>query len=257
MAIEMPEMVQKSLDAPIQGIRAFLLTGRAGVGKTALTEKVAKEWGAEYVFIQCTPGMTETELIYTVLPSEETVSGVKLIEGKLLEAVKASCHSKVVLCLDEWDKTRPTADAFLLDFLQNCRVSWRTDGESVVEGKSENMIVFLTSNNERDFSEPLLRRVIVIPIEPLSPSEIKRVLEEEYGVCKEHAPLLTQLYADTIEARLDKPATIQELVQLEQMIHRLSEPDWDELVFSLILKTDEQAEIFKEYLRRNHNRRKW
>lgn len=143
------------------GVKAFLLCGPAGVGKTMTTKTIAEMWGAKYVFIQCTPNMSENELLYSIIPTEETKSGVKIVEGKIVEATKNSLNNKTVLVLDEWDKTRPSADAFLLDFLQNCRISWRLDG-SVIEGNTANLVVFLTSNGERELSEPLLRRLIVI-----------------------------------------------------------------------------------------------
>lgn len=92
----------------------------------------------------------------------------KTILGPLPEALIKSREKLSILVLDEFDKTRPSAGALLLDFLQNCRVSVRISNEDkVIRGNPENLIVFLTSNEEREFSEPLLRRVIVINIPPL------------------------------------------------------------------------------------------
>jgi MoxR-like ATPase len=237
-------------------MRAIMLTGPAGTGKTALTRQIADSSGASYTFIQCTAGMDEGELLYKMLPSEETAAGVKVIPGKLIEAIDASTKGKSVLVLDEWDKTRPSADAFLLDFLQNARVSWRINGASMIMGNPANLVVFLTSNAEREFSEPLLRRVITIKLQALTPAKMAEVLGK-YGVCNEHLPLLVQLYADTQAARLDKPATVQELVQLEQALHVLGESaDWDQLVYSFVVKTDEAWEQLTDYLARAGNSRK-
>lgn len=238
------------------GLRAFMLTGPAGTGKTAVTRQIANSIQATYTYIQCTAGMDEGELLYKLLPSEETAAGVKIVPGKLIESIEASCKGKTVLVLDEWDKTRPSADAFLLDFLQNGRVSWRINGASTIVGSAENLVVFLTSNAEREFSEPLLRRVITIKTQALAPASMYQVLAK-YGVCAGHLPLLVQLYADTQAARLDKPATVQELVQLEQALHVLGDKaDWDQLAYSFVIKTDEAWEQLSTYLARAGTSRK-
>lgn len=154
-----------------------LLRGPPGTGKTELTRIVAEYLGAEYHYYQCTFGTTEDDLLYRYVPSENTKSGVRILEGVLPTALRASRNHLTVVVLDEFDKTRATTDAVLLDFLQNCRVSLRiNEHEDMVQGCRENLVVFVVSNDEREFSEPLMRRLAVIKLERLTKEPFNPIL---------------------------------------------------------------------------------
>ena len=103
---------------PVSG--AFLY-GPAGTGKSYLPIVLSKTLGVEMFFYQCAPGTREDDLVLKMFPSETTKSGVEIKKSTVFKAAEASHKKKVMLVLDEWDKTRPTADGFFLDFLQyNC-----------------------------------------------------------------------------------------------------------------------------------------
>ncbi|MCS7127641.1 MAG: MoxR family ATPase, partial [Thaumarchaeota archaeon] len=164
-----PAPVTRTLAALLKmnphAVRAVLLRGPAGVGKTALTYAIAELLSADYIYYQATLSTSEDDLMYKLLPSEQTRSGVEKVLGPLPEALLRSRENVVVLVLDEYDKTRPSADALLLDFLQHARLSVRMSAEErIITGRKENLIVFLTSNDEREFSEPLFRRCVTITI---------------------------------------------------------------------------------------------
>ena len=245
--------VEKSLAELIEKIitsssrKAFLLRGPAGVGKTQLTYLVAHWLNAEYVFFQCTYGTSEDELLYKFIPSELTKSGIKTVLGPIPRALAKSREHKVVLVLDEFDKTRPSVDALLLDVLQNFRVSlYLEDNETIVTGNPENLVIFLTSNDMREFSEPLLRRVISITLQPLPTAKVLDILSKRFR--KEVALLLTQIYDDTIQAGLRKPATIQELYQLGEVLEAGVDIPLDNLIRMFIVKYDDDWQKFRQYI---------
>ena len=227
---------------------AVLLKGLPGVGKTSLLEHIARENNWEVVFYQATPGSSEEELLYKLLPSDETKAGVRVVEGALVKAMKlAKEGKKTLLIIDEWDKTRPSADAFLLDFLQNKRVS--VPGfEIKLEGEErENLKVGLTSNDMRELSEPLLRRLAVVELKPLSPLIVRQILEMKHPQ-NPYIDNAVRLYELTLGAGLSKPATVQELDQLLSAIEKLgNRADWNTLVRELVIKDDTEWEKFTSY----------
>jgi MoxR-like ATPase len=227
--------------------KAIMLRGPAGVGKTQLTYLVSRWLGAEYVYFQCTYGVDEDALLYKYIPSEATKSGIKIALGPVPRALMMSQKRKVVLVLDEFDKTRPSADALLLDVLQNYRLSlYLDDNETIITGNPDNLIVFLTSNDMREFSEPLLRRLVVITLNPLPSSVVFELLKKQF---KENiALLLTQIYDDTIKAGMRKPATIQELQQLGQILENGTDTPLQELLRMFIIKYDDDWVKFVQYV---------
>ncbi len=226
-----------------------ILRGPAGSGKTFLAETVAKSLEAELVFYQCFPGTRETDVVSSFEPTEDTKSGFKISEGVLTKAVRLSHDRKVVLVLDEWDKTHPSADAFMLDFLQHGRIHFR--GHIEVANKS-NLYVFLTMNYERELSEPLLRRLPLIevgyPATELVETVLRQITDDEALI-----KLALRIYSSSIAAGLEKPATIQELKQFVHAVLFLREQgdevNIDDLVFTFITKSKEQHEQLANYLR--------
>jgi len=227
--------------------RAFLIRGPAGTGKTQLTYLIARFLGAEYIFYQCTYGSSEDDLLYKYVPSEASKSGIKITLGPIPRALALSKQKRVVLVLDEFDKTRPSADAMLLDVLQNFRVSlYLDDKETTIVGNPENLVVFLTSNDMREFSEPLLRRVVVITLKPLPTRKVLEILSKKFK--KEVALLLAQIYDDTINANLRKPATLQELFQLGEILETSPNVPLDDLIRMFIIKYDYDWIKYKQYV---------
>jgi MoxR-like ATPase len=227
--------------------KTIMLRGPAGVGKTQLTYLIAKWLNSEYVFFQCTYGTDEDSLIYKYVPSEHAKSGIRITLGPIPRALMMSQKKKVVLVLDEFDKTRPSADALLLDVLQNARVSlYLDDNETVVVGNPNNLVVFLTSNDVREFSEPLLRRLVTITLKPLPSTVVYEMLKKQF---KENiALLLTQIYEDTLKAGLRKPATIQELFQLGELLENGVDTPLEDLLRMFIVKYDDDWVRYVQYV---------
>lgn len=222
------------------------LTGPIGTGKSYLPEVLSGILKTEYFFYQCFPGTREEDLLVKMLPSENTISGIELHDGVILQAVEATLRNddgkRVILVLDEWDKTRPSADSFLLDFLQTGRINF---SGRIFTADLSRLIVFLTVNIERELSEPLIRRLPKIEFKPLTPSSVHRALLLTH---KDHPYLYNAiiLYERCLVAKLPKPATIQELRQFLDAITMLGDrAEWDALVYQFITKTDEAQELLR------------
>jgi len=244
------EKVAKFIESVLQSETPanFLLRGPPGSGKTHLTSLIARFARAEYIFYQCTSGTSEDDLLYKYVPSESTRSGIRITFGPLPRSLLTSREKPVVIAIDEFDKTRPSADALLLDFLQNCRLSLYINDElTLVEGNPRNLIVFLTSNDYREFSEPLIRRLTVVTLRPPKPDIVYRILSSRFS--EEVAVLLVQIYEDTINAGCRKPATISELIELAELMTINPDLDFDMLLRSLVIKYDDDWKRYINYLR--------
>ena len=140
-----------------KSIPTLLLQGKSGAGKTFLAETFAKKIEAEEKFVQCFPRMGTENFQYDVniegVMKQEADKSIK--EGILLQALQQSKTSPVVLIIDELDKARPEVDSFLLDFLENGRLTTGTD--TYEKGKFP-IYTFITSNDKREIDEALLNR---------------------------------------------------------------------------------------------------
>jgi len=140
-----------------KSIPTLLLQGKSGAGKTFLAETFSQMIGANEKFVQCFPRMGTENFQYDVniegVMKQDTENSIK--SGILLQALQQSQKSPVVLVIDELDKARPEVDSFLLDFLENGRLTTGTD--TYVKGKFP-IYTFITSNDKREIDDALVNR---------------------------------------------------------------------------------------------------
>ena len=235
-----PDFTDKIVTAintkPVSG--AFLY-GMAGTGKSYLPMVLAEVLERQLFVHQCTQGTREEDLLVKIMPSEDTKSGVSVGHGKLFQAAVESKERPVMLMLDEWDKTRPSVDGFFLDFLQYGRLSLPGIENGNVQANLDNLTVFITANDEREFHEALLRRFPMVHVNPIEPADVVSALNLTHKG-NIYIPQMVDLYTRSLQAKLPKPATIQELRQLLDAIDLLGgRADWDSLVYQYVTKTPE------------------
>lgn len=151
-----------------KGLSAVGLDGAPGTGKSFAAECLAQLMGAKLLRLQFTIGVGREHLmddlnlsaIVTAQANHEPLSpeGVWL-DGILVRAIRLSHTQKVVLLLDELDKAKPSTDAFLLEFLQLGGIALPNRGDEPLMANTSNLLVMLTKNNNRELSEPLMRRI--------------------------------------------------------------------------------------------------
>lgn len=164
-----------------KNIPTLLLKWKSGAGKTFLAETFSKMINADEKFVQCFPRMGTENFQYDVdIESVMKQNPDKAIKpGILLQALEKSKEKPVVLVIDELDKTRPDVDSFLLDFLENGRLTTGTD--TYIKGEYP-IYTFITSNDKREIDDALLNRSKIVEVDRPD----KELFLEILGLPKEH-----------------------------------------------------------------------
>jgi MoxR-like ATPase len=208
--------------------KPLLVEGPAGVGKTELSKALAEALDTELIRLQCYEGLDEAKALYEweyakqmlyvqvlrdrfsqmladtstlgeafdrVAQEEDLFFSERFLLGRpLLRAITS--EQRVVLLIDEVDKTDPEFEAFLLEVLSDFQVSIPELG--TIAARTHPLVV-LTSNQTRDLSDALRRRCLHLFID-------FPTLDQELDVVRVRVPevaedLAAQVVAFVHEAR--------------------------------------------------------
>lgn len=188
-----------------KGVASILLEGDPGSGKTFLSEVFSKFLGenTEYIYTQCVEETNSDRLIatYNVPAIVKGEADKAIAAGILTRAITlANEGRKIVLTIDELDKAREVLDSYFLDFLQSGKIE-TSDNEilSLTGEGRKNLFVIFAKNNERELSDPLLRRCSVISLPPMPPVLAYKTLLRQFETVN-HDPKFLKFVCKVYEA---------------------------------------------------------
>lgn len=172
--------------------KPLLLTGEAGTGKTQLAFEISRSLGFPIETLRCKSTIKGEESCYvqdTVLRLNDARFGTSgtgrdvnhffdyVIWGPIGRAFRSD--ERVVLLLDEIDKTESDVQDNLLDVLEDCEFTIR-EVNQVVKARVRPVII-LTSNAKRELSDPFLRRCFCHHIAFPNPEQMREIVNLHFS----------------------------------------------------------------------------
>ena len=195
--------------------KPLLLEGEAGVGKTEVAKVLAQILATRLIRLQCYEGLDLSQAVYEWNYSQQLLAirsaerfhaetGTPdlfqrrfLLRRPLLEAVEAD--RKIVLLIDELDRSDEEFEAFLLELLSDFQITIPELGTIRARDKP---IVIITSNRTREIHDALKRRCFYAWINYPS-------FEKELDIIRRRAPRIPELLIRQVTA------FVQEIRNLE------------------------------------------
>ncbi|MBI1785229.1 MoxR family ATPase [Candidatus Sumerlaeota bacterium] len=218
--------------------KPLLLTGEAGTGKTQLAFEISRALGMEIEVLRAKSTIKGEEACYTQdtvlrlndarFGSGQTGRDVQrfhdyVIWGPIGRAFRA--EKKVVLLLDEIDKTESDVQDNLLDVLEDCEFTIRELNERV-KAKIRPVIV-ITSNAKRELSDPFLRRCYCHHIAFPSQDQMREIIKLHYAkVSKDLVDAALTIFYELRNRGFEKPPATSELLNwIGALEHTCELPD--------------------------------
>ena len=196
-------------------VRAAMLVGAPGTGKTFFAECFARGRQAEHFFVPCHPWLTNEEVNQGIDIGKVAVgvthADEAYLDGQVLRAVKATKHHDVVLVLDEVEKAGTRFYALILDFLQHGRVP--DARHKFHQANLHRLFVVLTANEEGEIPEAVKRRCFRVEMEFLPENVEIDVLRKSTGAPGGACRLAVRM-ANAIRTRGESKPSLQELREL-------------------------------------------
>ena len=167
--------------------KPLLLTGEAGTGKTQLAFEVSRALEMPIEILRCKSTIKGEEACYvqdTVLRLNDARFGTAetgrevnnffdyVIWGPIGRAFRSD--QRVVLLIDEIDKTESDVQDNLLDVLEDCQFTIREVNQTIQA--RQRPFILLTSNAKRELSDPFLRRCFCHHIAFPTPEQMREIV---------------------------------------------------------------------------------
>ncbi|MDW7650343.1 MAG: MoxR family ATPase [Bacillota bacterium] len=217
--------------------KPLLIEGAPGVGKTELAKVLAQVFNTELIRLQCYEGLDENKALYewnyqrqllkiqiskesacTEDLEQDLFSREYLLERPLLKAIQS--EEKVVLLIDEVDKTDEEFEAFLFEVLSDFQVSVPELGTLTAR---KIPMVILTSNNERELSDGLKRRCAYLYLDYPS-------VEREINIIRARSPEVSEKLSSEIARAVALIRSDQEIKKKPSIAETL---DWTRALMAM------------------------
>lgn len=241
-------LAAKYLSRIVDTVRAVLLIGDPGTGKTYFGECFAKGRAARHFFVPCHPWLTNEEVNQGIDVGKVAV-GVKnadeaYMDGQLLRAVKASQHTDTVVTLDEVEKAGARFYPLILDFLQHGRIP--DARHHLHQANLKKLFVVLTANEEGEIPDAVKRRCFRVTMEFLPESVEVDVLRKSTGATGAACRLVVRM-ANAIRTKGESRPSLQELREL-LFSRDLAEcvEDVESLIDAFLIKDEKDKQALKK-----------
>lgn len=227
------EELGQIVNIALQMEKPLLITGEAGTGKTQLAIEIARALELHIEILRCKSTIKGEEACYTQdtvlrlndarFGSGETGRSVEnfydyVIWGPIGRAFRAG--KKVVLLLDEIDKTESDVQDNLLDILEEAQFTIREVNHDI---KAEIWpAIFITSNAKRELSDPFLRRCYCHHIAFPTPEQMFEILKLHYPTSNpELMKAAVHIFYDLRDRGFEKPPATSELINWIGALERI------------------------------------
>ncbi|MCB1173982.1 MAG: MoxR family ATPase [Leptospiraceae bacterium] len=204
--------------------KPLLLTGEPGTGKTQLAFEIARSLQMPIEALRCKSTIRGEETCYvqdTVLRlndarfgSGDTGRDVNSFHDYIIWGPigRAFQHTeRVVLLLDEIDKTESDVQDNLLDVLEDNQFTIREINETVKARQAP--VIIITSNAKRELSDPFLRRCFCHHIAFPDSKEMEHIISLHFpDLDQELKAVALRLFYDLRQRGYEKPPATSELL---------------------------------------------
>lgn len=262
-----PEL-QSIVNMAIQMEKPLLLTGEPGTGKTQLAFEISRSLEMPLEVLRAKSTIKGEETCYvqdTVLRLNDARFGTEktdrdineffdyVIWGPIGRAFRSD--ERVVLLLDEIDKTESDVQDNLLDVLDENEFTIREKNE-VIKAKNKPVII-ITSNAKRELSDPFLRRCFCHHIAFPSKEEMVEIVNLHFNDLEEQLmdTALNVFYELRARGFEKAPATSELLNWIEALQitdNKLNVPDNIPFIGTLLKRTEDIIAY-----RKNPHKKRW